>query len=225
MGQLAARCCLLAFGIVAMAAGIVLITKTGLGTSPISSLGYVLSLSFPNVSYGAFMLGWNAALLIGQIAILRRRFKAAALLQVPISVLFSIGIDAFGSLLSFVQPHSYPASLAVLAAGVAALAFGVACTVVANVVMNSGEAFVCAVTSITRWSFGRTKVGFDLGCVGLAVVASIALKGTVIAAAATGFVVNVFIKLMDGVKPALGEARKRGDESPLPHGAECNRAD
>ena len=233
MRQLAARCCLLAFGIVAMAAGIVLITKTGLGTSPISSLGYVLSLSFPNVSYGAFMLGWNAALLIGQIAILRRRFKAAALLQVPISVLFSVGIDAFGSLLPFVQPHSYPASLAVLAAGVAALAFGVACTVVANVVMNSGEAFVCAVTSITRWSFGRTKVGFDLGCVGLAVVASIALmgtvagvrEGTVIAAAATGFVVNVFIKLMGGVKPALGEARKRGDESPLPHGAECNRAD
>ena len=50
-------------------------------------------------------------------------------------------------------------------------------------------------------------------------------EGTVIAAAATGFVVNVFIKLMGGVKPALGEARKSGDESPLPHGAECNRAD
>ena len=100
------------------------------------------------------------------------------------------------------------------------LAFGVACTVVANIVMNCGEAFVCAITSRTGWNFGHTKVGFDLGCVVLAVIASVALmggvagvrEGTVIAAAATGFIVNAFIKLMGGVRPALGETR---EASPL----------
>ncbi|OUO90668.1 hypothetical protein B5F40_05610 [Gordonibacter sp. An230] len=221
MKQLAVRCCLLAFGIAAMAAGIVLITKTGLGTSPISSLGYVLSLTFPDVSYGAFMFCWNIALLIGQIAILRRRFKATALLQVPISVLFSIGIDAFGDLLSFAQPQSYLASLAMLTAGIATLAFGVACTVVANIVMNSGEAFVCAVTDATGWNFGRTKAGFDLGCVALASAASLLImgdlvgvrEGTVAAAAATGFLANAFIRTMGGARPALGGARERSSEA------------
>lgn len=216
MKTIAARCCLLAAGVVIMTAGIVLITKTNLGTSPISSLGYVLSLSFPDVSYGTFMLGWNLALLVGQIAILRRSFKASALLQIPISLLFSMGIDLFDGMLSFVAPATYLESAALLAAGIAVLAFGVACTVAANVVMNCGEAFVCAVTSKTGWNFGRTKVGFDLGCVALALAASLVLlggvqgirEGTLAAAAATGFVANAFIALLGGVRPALGDAPK-----------------
>lgn len=227
------RSCLLAAGVLIMTAGIVLVTKSNLGTSPISSLGYVLTLAFPAVSYGTFMFAWNSALLLGQVAILRRRFKAIALLQIPLSVLFSIGIDGFNQALSFVAPATYPASLATLALGIVVLAFGVACTVVANIVMNCGEAFVCAITSRTGWNFGHTKVGFDLGCVVLAVIASVALvggvagvrEGTVIAAAATGFIVNAFIKLMGGVRPALGEAKERENESPLPHGAEYDRAD
>lgn len=225
MKSTAKRFGLLAAGVIVMTAGIVLVTKSNLGTSPISSLGYVLSLAFPDVSYGTFMFAWNSALLIGQIAILRRRFKAFALLQIPLSVLFSLGIDGFDQALWFVTPDSYPASLAVLALGVAVLAFGVACTVVANVVMNCGEAFVCAVASSTGWNFGHTKVGFDLGCVALAAAASFALmgglagvrEGTVVAAAATGFLVNAFIKMMGGVRPALGETGERErDAAPSP---------
>ena len=213
MKQIAARSCLLVAGIAIMAAGIVLVTKTNLGTSPISSLGYVLSLSFPNVSYGTFMFVWNIALLLGQIAVLRRGFKVIALIQIPISVVFSLGIDAFNGLLASFRPSSYPESLAILAAGVGVLAFGVACTVVANVAMNSGEALVCAVASKTGWNFGHTKVGFDLVCVTLAVAASLVLlssvegvrEGTLIAAVATGLIANKFIGLMGGARPPLAE--------------------
>ncbi len=217
MKAIIARCCLLAAGITIMAGGIVLVTKTNLGTSPISSLGYVLSLSFPSVSYGAFMFAWNIALLLGQIVVLRRDFKAAALLQVPISVAFSLAIDAFNAILAPYAPSTYAESAALLAAGIVALALGVACTVVANVAMNSGEALVCAVTSKTGWNFGRTKVGFDLSCVALAVVASLAFlgnvqgvrEGTLAAALATGFVANLFIRLMGGARPPLQRAKRR----------------
>lgn len=222
MKQIAVRSCLLAAGIVIMAAGIVIVTKTSLGTSPISSLGYVLSLSFPNMSYGAFMFAWNIALLLGQIAVLRRDFKAIALLQIPISVVFSLGIDAFNNLFALYEPSSYPESLVLLAIGVVVLAFGVACTVVANVAMNSGEALVCAVAGKAGWNFGRTKVGFDLVCVSLAVAASLVLlggiegvrEGTLVAAFATGLVANAFIDLMGGARPPLAEpssgSRKMG---------------
>ncbi len=213
MKAIAARYGLLAVGIIIMAAGIVVLTKSNLGTSPISSLGFVLSIAVPSVSYGTFMLAWNFALLAGQVLILRRDFKASALLQVPISLLFGLSIDGFNYALAFLAPHGYPASLALLGAGIAVLAFGVACTVVANVAMNCGEAFVCAVTSKMGWNFGHTKVGFDLGCVALAVAVSLTLlggiqgvrEGTLIAAAATGFVVNAFVRLMGGVRPPLDE--------------------
>lgn len=215
--KLAVRYCLLAMGIMIMAAGIVIVTKTNLGTSPISSLGYILHLSFTDISYGTWMLAWNGALLVGQIIILRRRFKAAALLQIPISILFSIGIDACSHAFSFIAPVSYFESLAFLILGIVVLAFGVACTIVANVVMNCGEAFVCAITSKTGWNFGYTKVGFDLTCVIVAVGASLILlnsiqgirEGTLIAAFATGFTANVFIRLLGGIKPALVHQKAR----------------
>lgn len=233
MKSIAARSGLLAAGVIIMTAGIVIVTKSNLGTSPISSLGYVLSLSFPIVSYGTFMFAWNSALLLGQVAVLRRRFKVLALLQIPISVLFSLGIDGFNQALSFIVPATYLESVVTLAAGIAVLAFGVACTVVANVVMNCGEAFVCAITSTTGWNFGHTKVGFDLGCVALAAGASLALlggiegirEGTVAAAAVTGFAVNAFIKLMGGVRPALGEMKEPPRESVRPSWREEGRTD
>lgn len=217
MKSVAARWCLLAVGIVTMAAGIVLITKANLGNSPISSTGYVLSVAFPNVSYGVFMFVWNMLILLGQVVVLRRAFRASALLQIPISVLFSLSIDAFNHMVSFVTLPSYAASLVALAAGIAVLAAGVACTVVANVAMNCGEALVCAITSKTGWNFGHTKVGFDLSCVAIAVVVSMLLlghvegvrEGTVAAAALTGFIVNGFVRLMGGPRPPVSYRKRQ----------------
>ena len=155
MKQIAVRSCLLAAGIVIMAAGIVIVTKTSLGTSPISSLGYVLSLSFPNMSYGAFMFAWNIALLLGQIAVLRRDFKAIALLQIPISVVFSLGIDAFNNLFVLYEHSSYPESLVLLEIGVVVLAFGVACTVAVPVYANRLRKRLPAACEPTNWRVMR----------------------------------------------------------------------
>ena len=204
--HLALRWCLLAIGIVVMAAGIVIVTKSATGNTPISSTGYVLSVAFPNVSYGVFMFFWNILLLIGQVIILRRRFQLLALLQIPISMLFSLSIDGFASLLSWFAPANYAESL-----GIITLAAGVSLTVVANVAMNCGEALVAAITSKTGWNFGHTKVGFDISCVIIACAVSLVTmgnvtgvrEGTVAAAVLTGFVVNFFVRKMGGARPPL----------------------
>lgn len=207
----------MAIGIVVMAAGIVIVTKSATGNTPISSTGYVLSVVFPDISYGVFMFGWNVFLLLLQIAILRSRFRASSLVQIPISVLFSLGIDGFAHLFSFMVPVNYLASLGLLALGICVLALGVACTVVANVALNCGEALVAAITSKTGWNFGHTKVGFDVSCVAFACIASFTLtggiigvrEGTVAAAFITGFVVNFFVKHMGGVRPAIPMRSKK----------------
>lgn len=214
--HLALRWCLLAIGIIVMAAGIVIVTKSATGNTPISSTGYVLSVAFPSVSYGVFMFFWNILLLLGQVVILRRRFQPLALLQIPISVLFSLSIDMFASLLSWFSPVNYAESLGMLALGIVTLAAGVSCTVVANVVMNCGEALVAAITSKTGWNFGYTKVGFDISCVIIACLVSLITmgnvtgvrEGTVAAAVITGFVVNYFVRLMGGVRPPIKMRKK-----------------
>ena len=212
-----ARWCLMAIGIVVMAAGIVIVTKSATGNTPISSTGYVLSVAFPDISYGVFMFGWNVFLLLLQIVILRSRFRASSLVQIPISVLFSLGIDGFAHLFGFMAPANYFASLGLLALGICVLALGVACTVVANVALNCGEALVAAITSKTGWNFGHTKVGFDVSCVAFACLTSLVLtggiigvrEGTVAAAFITGFVVNFFVKHMGGARPAIPMRAKR----------------
>ncbi len=76
---------------------------------------------------------------------------------------------------------------------------------VANVVMNSGEAFVKSVSDTVHKEFGSVKVVFDISCVIVAVVLSLiffdfhvmgAREGTIIAAVLTGFVVKFWNKLV-----------------------------
>ena len=72
--------------------GVSLITKANLGTSPISSIPYVLSLNFP-LTLGNFTIIFSILLIILQLFILRKNFKLEHLLQIPISILFGYFIS------------------------------------------------------------------------------------------------------------------------------------
>ena len=67
--------------------GVAMITKAALGTSPISSIPYVLSLQFP-FSLGEFTIFFSLFLILLQLFILRRNFHLEHLLQMKISILF-----------------------------------------------------------------------------------------------------------------------------------------
>ena len=72
--------------------GVSLITKAALGTSPISSIPYVLSLIFP-FTLGQFTIYFSVLLVVLQLLILRRKFKVEHLLQIPISIAFGYFIN------------------------------------------------------------------------------------------------------------------------------------
>lgn len=197
------RVALMLAGIAVMALGIDVIVRADLGNSPISATPNVLSLGFPAVSFGTFMLGWQCFLVLVQIVLLRRDFRLVDLWQLPISVFFGVCIDVFMMLLGFAAPASYGWSWLWLAVGVAVLAAGIVMTVISGTVMNCGEAVVQAVVRKTGIRFGTGKVLFDLACAGLAVVCSLLFvggiagvrEGTLVCALLTGAVVNGYIAL------------------------------
>ena len=86
--------------------GVALITKADLGTSPISSIPYVLSLNFP-LTLGQFTVLFSLLLIVLQLVILRKNFRPEHILQIPVSFLFGYFIDLCMALLSFVQPQVY----------------------------------------------------------------------------------------------------------------------
>lgn len=190
--------------------GVSLITKADLGTSPISSIPYVLSLNFP-FTLGQFTIVFSLVLIFLQLLILRRNFRAEHLLQIPISILFGYFIDLTMVMLFFVDPHSYIACILYLLVGCLILGFGVYTEVLADVAMLPGESFVRAVSSTWKTEFGSTKVVFDVSLTVIAAVFSFVFahrldgvrEGTVIAALLVGFIARLFGRKFTFLENAL----------------------
>lgn len=177
-------------------------TKRGeLGVSPITSVANVMSCKFDSLSLGTWLIIWNGILIVGQIAILGKRFQPIQILQVPVSFLFGWFTDLGMWMVSFISADIYPVRLIMVIVGVVILGFGVSLSVIANVIMNSGEAFVKVVSDKLHKEFGNVKIAFDVLCVVLALVLSLLFfhfsivgtrEGTIISALLTGAVVKFF---------------------------------
>lgn len=190
--------------------GVSFITKAGLGTSPITSIPYTLSLSFtPTV--GMFTLVFNIFLVILQVILLRRNFQLQNLLQLPIIALFSFFIDLTMSLLGFIQPETYLLKVISLVIGCLILGFGVFMEMVANVAMLPGEATVRAVSDVFSTDFGKTKIAFDSSMTVIAAILSFIMfrhldgvrEGTIVAAILVGFIARIFKKYIGGIEKIL----------------------
>lgn len=194
-------------GLVLNSLGVALVTKASLGTSPISSIPYVLSLNFP-ASLGMFTIFFSLLLITLQIVLLRKNFRPAQLLQIPVSLLFGYLIDGAMLLLQLFSPQQYAAQLGCLLLGCVVLGAGVYLEVLADVVMLPGEAFVRAVTVCTKTEFGKTKIAFDVSMTVIAGVLSFVFAarldgvgiGTIIAAAAVGWVAGMIARFAARVK-------------------------
>ncbi|MFR7986162.1 MAG: DUF6198 family protein [Clostridia bacterium] len=209
--------------------GISFITKAALGTSPISSVPYVLSLGFwPTM--GEFTIALSLLLILLQIALLGKKFKKASLLQIPVSIVFGYFIDWSMLLLEWVNPQEYLMKILFLLIGCVILGFGVFFEVAADVVMLPGEAFVQAVTIRFRTDFGITKVCFDASMAGSALVISLILfhgvigvrEGTIVAALTVGLIAKLFGKALKKPTAKLLPAQVREavpeyEETGTPH--------
>ncbi len=188
-------------GLFFAAVGVAFSKHGELGVSPISSVANVLYCKFDQISLGTWLVIWNCVMIVGQIIVLRKDFKLIELLQVPLSFLFGWFTD-LGMLFAQLFPvNTYAQRLIMIIIGTVVLSFGISLSVIANVIMNSGEAFVRAVSDKTHKEFGYMKIAFDIFCVILAVVLSLIFfdfsivgvrEGTIIAAVFTGIIVKFF---------------------------------
>lgn len=190
--------------------GVSMITKADLGTSPISSIPYVLSLHFP-LSLGEFTIIFSIFLIILQLIILRKNFKFQHILQIPVSVAFGYFIDFTMILLEFVNPSNYVMNIIYLLIGCLILGTGVYMEVLANVVMLPGESFVRAIVSTWKTEFGVTKVAFDVSMTVIAGILSFIFmgklvgvrEGTIVAALLVGFISRLIARKFTFIQERL----------------------
>lgn len=184
----------------------VALTKHGeLGVSPISSVANVVSLKFTFFSFGTWLTISNCVLLVGQILLLRKRFKPIQLLQIPLSFLFGSFTDFGVWLVQGIPNDIYVVQLLSVLGGIVVLGFGITLGVIADVILNSGEAFVKALADVTKTDFGNMKIAFDITWVLLSILLSLLFfegqlhgtrEGTILSAVLVGVTVKLFLPVL-----------------------------
>ncbi|MBQ8765856.1 MAG: YitT family protein [Clostridia bacterium] len=184
----------------------VALTKHGeLGVSPISSVANVVSIKFTFLSFGTWLTISNYVLLLGQVLLLRKNFQPVQLLQIPLSLLFGYFTDFGLYLVSFIPNDIYIVKLFLVISGIIILGFGITLGVIANVILNSGEAFVKALSDVIHKEFSNVKIAFDVSWVAFSIVLSLIFfggelvgtrEGTILSAVLTGVAVKLWLKLI-----------------------------
>lgn len=189
-------------GLYFLALGIVLIVRSALGTTPISSLNYVCSIN-TSLTLGTWTFLTNLIMIAIQLWLLRggygtRKDIVEILLQIPLSFIFSAFIDLNMLLTYQLIPSNYYMSIGILLAGCIIQAIGVVLEIKPKVAMMSAEGLVKYIAQRLDKEFGTIKVRVDLTLVCLAILTSLAFsqridgirEGSIIAACITGYIVS-----------------------------------
>lgn len=205
--NMARRLVMLVVGIELATLGISLTTISQLGTTPISSLPYVLSKIFP-LTFGTTTFILNGLFFLLQWALLWRRFPVANLLQIPNVLLFSVFIDINMMFLQDFAPESWFPGLLVSILGNVVLAAGIVLQVRSKTVVQPGEGLVVALAAVARRPFGTMKIYNDITLVMLSVTLSYLVLGNITGiregTLLSAFLVGLFVKIIMQLFPEGG---------------------
>jgi uncharacterized protein len=178
----ARRLAILLIGLSILAFGIAMSKKAMLGTAPISCIPATLTDCFPDLglTLGEWTIVFNVILVLLQILILRKDFKAIQILQIALAVFLGKMVDlSTDYLLFFMEAHSYLEQWIYCIISAAVLAFGVMMEIRAKLLVVPGDGLVMALAAKVRgYSFSRLKVCTDVTMVVTACVISLAAMGT-----------------------------------------------
>lgn len=195
------RYALFVFGVYITTIGIVMIVRCALGTTPVASLNYVLSIN-ASWTLGTWMFIFNILLIAGQLILLGKRItpqdKLDIALQFPSAFVFSGFLDLNMYLFREMYPVNYLHSLFLLLAGCFIQSLGLSLSLKPHVTLLSADAFVRYASERFQKKFSVCKIGFDISVVALAVLISLLFtrqihgvrEGSVIAACINGYIVG-----------------------------------
>ena len=203
-------------GIVVLACGITMNTKTQLGVAPVVSVAYNLA-SLLNIPFSVMTFLYYCFLILVQVLLLRDAFDRVQWLQLAASLLTSAFIGLFDALLPTAE--AYPARIAMLLLAIVLTGVGIILTVGSAFVPNPADGTAHAISVRTGWGLGLGKNALDLVSIVIALALGLLFRGrilgvgvgTVITMALTGRVVALL------QKPVL---RLAGLPSPQTHGTE-----
>lgn len=211
-------------GLFVMTIGIALSVKSNLGVSPVSSIPYTITCVW-GLEMGKATILFHIVLVLIQLLLLRKNFKPAQLLQVPVGIVFGYFTTLCNYMVSFLPaPDNLVIRIILMLASTVFIAFGIFLYLPANLISLAGEGCMQAVSTVTHIEFSKVKISFDCAMVLISVITCVTIlhslgsvgAGTVIAAVLVGTLVGIITR-------AFGKQRDRllgkAAETPAPASA------
>lgn len=189
-------------GMLVLALGITLNTKTNLGVSPLISVAYCVS-NLINANFGDMTLIWYIVFVVVEIVchICIKRYKAILgdILQIPISIVFTRFMNLFADVIPDLTGSMF-LRVPLLLVAIVLTGVGIGFTLNARLIPNPGDGIVQAISDCCGKKVSTIKNIADAVCVGITIVMSLIFTGkligigmgTILAVIFVGRVVAVF---------------------------------
>ena len=188
--------------------GVAFSTKAGLGTSPVASVPYSVSLVNNLLSFGGWLNLLSVIQIITQIAVLKGKCNYAEIaVQTVLAFVYGYLTNFSCWLIRDISVTSYPVQFIFMLLGCVILALGIWIQLKGAVAMLPGEAMNRAISKVTDKRYENVKIFFDIFYILLsAVICFVFLgklegvrEGSIIAAFAVGSIIKVYNLIFDKI--------------------------
>ena len=163
MKQVIKNYALFLIGLFIASMGVALSAKAGLGTSPVASVPYSVSLVNHTLTFGWWLNMWSVLQIAVQIALLRKKCKPVEIIiQTLLAFVYGYLTDFSCKLISGLQANTYIMQFALMILSCFVLGFGIWVQFKGGVAMLPGEAMNRAISEVTGKKYENIKIFFDV---------------------------------------------------------------
>ena len=199
--EIIGRYALFIVGLFIAALGVAFSTKAGLGTSPVASVPYSVSLMRPLLSFGGWLNLWSVIQITIQVILLRRNCKPVEIaIQTVLAFAYGYMTNFSVSLISGLVVDSYVKQFACMIFSCFILGFGIWLQFKGGVAMLPGEAMNRAISFVTGKKYENIKILFDVLYIAVSVILGLVFlggfkgvrEGSIIAAVLIGNIIKLY---------------------------------
>jgi len=187
--------------------GVAFSTKAGLGTSPVASVPYSVSLVSDIFTFGGWLNLLSVMQITVQILLLRRKCNVIEIIiQTILAFVYGYLTNFSCWLIRGIEPDSYIWQVLLMLVGCVILAFGIWVQLKGRVAMLPGEAMNRAIGQVTGKRYENIKILFDILYITVSAMICLVFlghlegvrEGSIIAAVLVGMIIRFFNWLFGG---------------------------
>lgn len=196
---LASKMLFFLLGLFCYALGACLATKAGIGISPITSVSYIFSL-ITTLSLGTTTFVLNVVLVFAQVIMQGKSFDKRQYLQIPISIVFSLFVDATMLIANLFVPVSLVERISVFLMSMIIMAIGISLVVMSELSILPADGVAKTIASKLNMAFGKAKVINDSIMVTITIIVSLlwfqSIKGVHVGTVAAAFMLGNLARII-----------------------------